>query len=59
MHTGQTWGAETPTTICPQLRHSHTVTPLFSKTAFVSVDDLPQVSEGVTEDTGNNETNNQ
>lgn len=30
-----------------------------SKTAFVSVDDLPQVSEGVTEDTGNNETNNQ
>lgn len=30
-----------------------------SKTAFVSVDDLPQVSEEVTEDTGNNETNNQ
>ena len=30
-----------------------------SKTAFVSVDDLPQVSEGITEDTGNNETNNQ
>ena len=30
-----------------------------SKTAFVSVDDLPQVSDGVTEDTGNNETNNQ
>ena len=30
-----------------------------SKTAFVSVDDLPQVSEGVTEETDNNETNNQ
>ena len=30
-----------------------------SKTAFVSVDDLPQVSEGVTEQTDNNETNKQ
>ena len=30
-----------------------------SKTAFVSVDDLPQVSEGLTEETDNNETNNQ
>ena len=30
-----------------------------SKTAFVSVDDLPQVSEGETEETDNNETNNQ
>lgn len=30
-----------------------------SKTAFVSVDDLPQVSEGITEETDNNETNNQ
>lgn len=30
-----------------------------SKTAFVSVDDLPQVSEGVTEETDNNEANNQ
>ena len=34
--TGQTSGAFLPMTRWPQLRHSHIVSPLFSKTAFIS-----------------------
>ena len=33
MHTGQTSGAAVPTTICPQFRHSQTLTSLFWKYA--------------------------